>query len=325
MKLLRTFLLVGAFLHADAQEETTAIMPDDVEDFTGEFTGEYTDTTTSTTTTTTIITTTTVAITTPTTTKATTTSTTTEAPVTASVTTTTPAPVTTTTLAPVSTTSVAPVTESSIAVSTTTVVIVDPNDAVETTEAQPVVRPVIIDGELETAFNWDDELADKNSEAYKEKRDILENDLKVILEEDENIESAELTECTFTEAGAEVVTTTEANVETEPQLPDEVIAADPETRRRRQVSEAVNKAQADFKVKVTAKSREVAEVAATKTITKANPDTFPSLSENSAKTYSQVVTYADPIAVTIPASATASSEKLRIAVSIMGVLAVLIL
>ena len=156
--------------------------------------------------------------------------------------------------------------------------------------------------------------------------------MQEILGADDDIETVELTECTFTEAGADVEADaetgpTEENDVSEPAAPaaGEVIAADPAERRRRQADDLANRAHADFKVKVTAKNREVAKAAAAKTITDADPEAFPSLSVNSASTYKQVVTYADPTAVTVPATATASSEKLRIAISIMGVLAILIL
>ena len=316
-------------------------MPDDIEDVTypEEYTtGEYTDTTTTTSTTTTsttttsTTTTTTVVVTTTkpvTTTKAATTTkpvttTSTVAPATTSsaapVTTTSKAPVTTSSGASVSTSSLAPVTESSVTASTTPDVD-DPNNPVDPVDpadpVEPPLRPIVIDGEFETAFDWDEELADKDSEAYKEKFNTLESDLKNILGADEDIETVELTECTFTEAGVEAVVEPEA-----PAVED--IAADP-ARRRRQAEEVLNKAHADFKVKVTSKSADVAEAAARETITAADPDTFPSLSENSASTYVlQEVTYVDPIPVTI-SPATASSQKLRIAISIMGVLAVLIL
>ena len=330
-------------------------MPDVIEDVTDvtyapedEVTGEYTDTTTTTTTTTTKSTTTVITTTSPPTTQSVTTTkpaTTTTKPVTTTtkLVTTTTKPVTTTTQAPVTTTSklatttsAAPVTTSSAApvtVPVTTAVVTDPTEPV-TEPTVPALRPVIIDGEFETAFDWDEELADKESAAYKEKRDTLETDLKTILGDDEAIETVELTECTFTEAGVEA--TAEAETAAEPVAPavsdivNEPVAPavsdivnDP-ARRRRQIAEVVNKAHADFKVKVTAKSTEVAQAAATKTITEANPETFPSLSVNSAKTYSQVVTYVDPSVTLSPVTA-ASSQKLRIAISIMGVLAVLIL
>ena len=332
-------------------------MPDDIEDVTypEEYTtGEYTDTTTTTSTTTTsttttsTTTTTTVVVTTTkpvTTTKAATTTkpvttTSTVAPATTSsaapVTTTSKAPVTTSSGASVSTSSLAPVTESSVTASTTPDVD-DPNNPVDPVDpadpVEPPLRPIVIDGEFETAFDWDEELADKDSEAYKEKFNTLESDLKNILGADEDIETVELTECTFTEAGVEAVVEPEApavediaaETVVEPETPAvEDIAADP-ARRRRQAEEVLNKAHADFKVKVTSKSADVAEAAARETITAADPDTFPSLSENSASTYVlQEVTYVDPIPVTI-SPATASSQKLRIAISIMGVLAVLIL
>ena len=318
-------------------------MPDVIEDVTDvtyapedEVTGEYTDTTTTTTTTTTKTTTTVITTTSPPTTQSVTTTkpaTTTTKPVTTTtkLVTTTTKPVTTTTQAPVTTTSklatttsAAPVTTSSAApvtVPVTTAVVTDPTEPV-TEPTVPALRPVIIDGEFETAFDWDEELADKESAAYKEKRDTLETDLKTILGDDEAIETVELTECTFTEAGVEVTAETENAAEpVAPAVSD--IVNDP-ARRRRQIAEVVNKAHADFKVKVTAKSTEVAQAAATKTITEANPETFPSLSVNSAKTYSQVVTYVDPSVTLSPVTA-ASSQKLRIAISIMGVLAVLIL
>ena len=307
-------------------------MPDDIEDVTypEEYTtGEYTDTTTttsttttSTTTTTTFVVTTTKPVTTtePATTTKPVTTTSTVAPATTSsaapVTTTSKAPVTTSSAASVSTSSLAPVTESSVTASTTPDVD-DPNNPVDPVDpadpVEPPLRPIVIDGEFETAFDWNEELADKDSEAYKEKFNTLESDLKNILGADEDIETVELTECTFTEAGVEAAETV-----VEPEAPAlEDIAADP-ARRRRQAEEVLNKAHADFKVKVTSKSADVAEAAARETITAADPDTFPSLSENSASTYVlQEVTYVSP--------ATASSEKLRIAISIMGVLAVLIL
>ena len=319
-------------------------MPSDVEDTTedttgypDESTGEYTeepDTTTLSTTTllstSTSPTSTTVTTTTPITTTTPAATTTTPAATTTKVVVTTTTVATSTSEAPVSTSSTAAstaeATTTTVATSSaasTSATVVDPVDPVEPTE--PPLRPIVIDGEFETAFEWEPELADKESEQYKAKRDTLENDLQDILGADDDIESVELTECTFTEADADVEAV--GNDVEEPTVPavEDIIAADPAQRRKRQADDLANRAHADFKVKVTAKNREVAQAAATKTITEADPETFPSLSVNSAKTYSQVVTYADPIAVTVPATATASSEKLRIAISIMGVLAVLIL
>ena len=62
---------------------------------------------------------------------------------------------------------------------------------------------VELDGQLETAFPWDENLADKNSAEYTEKKNILEADLKNILEADDDIETVEMGDCTFTEAGSD--------------------------------------------------------------------------------------------------------------------------
>jgi len=161
--------------------------------------------------------------------------------------------------------------------------VTDPVDSVET--SKPPLQPIIIDGQFETNFDWDKELSDKGSDSYKEKRNTLENDLKIIFEDDEDIETAELTECTFTEV--------------ETQIEAETIA-----RKRRQASTVSSKAQAEFTVKVTAQSIDVAKEAAIKTITNADPETFSSLSAYSANSYSQVVTDFDQTSVTVSAMTT---------------------
>ena len=52
-------------------------------------------------------------------------------------------------------------------------------------------------GEVETDVDWDEDLTDKSSEKYKDAEAQLEKDLKEIVEADDSIEAAELTECDF--------------------------------------------------------------------------------------------------------------------------------
>ena len=52
-------------------------------------------------------------------------------------------------------------------------------------------------GEVETDVDWDEDLTDKNSDKYKDAEAQLEKDLKKIVEADDSIEEAEMTECDF--------------------------------------------------------------------------------------------------------------------------------
>ena len=118
---------------------------------------------------------------------------------------------------------------------------------------------VKLDGEFETAFPWDESLADKTSEEYTEKKDLLENDLKNILEADDDIEKVELTDCEFTKAE--------------------------NSRRKRDTESAMT--QANYSLSVTGTSLNATQTAATNTIKSADPANFSSLSTNSAASYIQ--------------------------------------
>ena len=56
---------------------------------------------------------------------------------------------------------------------------------------------MIFQGEIETDVDWDEDLNDENSDAYKEAEAQLEDDLKSIIEDDPDIEAVEMTECDF--------------------------------------------------------------------------------------------------------------------------------
>ena len=124
-----------------------------------------------------------------------------------------------------------------------------------------VVDPVEVelDGQLETAFPWDENLADKNSAEYSEKKNILETDLKNILEADDDIETVEMGDCTFTEAGSD--------------------------RRRRNADNTT--AQASYTLSVMGSNLSAAKAAAKSTVTNADPNLFSSLNQNSANSYVQ--------------------------------------
>ena len=124
---------------------------------------------------------------------------------------------------------------------------------------------VELDGQLETAFPWDENLADKNSAEYSEKKNILEDDLKKILEADDDIETVEMGDCTFTEAGSD--------------------------RRRRNTDNTT--AQASYTLSVMGTNLSAAKAAAKSTVTNANPSLFTSLNENSANSYVQTARLAD--------------------------------
>ena len=124
---------------------------------------------------------------------------------------------------------------------------------------------VELDGQLETAFPWDENLADKNSAEYSEKKNILEADLKNILEADDDIETVEMGDCTFTEAGSD--------------------------RRRRNTDNTT--AQASYTLSVMGTNLSAAKAAAKSTVTNADPNLFSSLNQNSANSYVQTARLAD--------------------------------
>ena len=149
---------------------------------------------------------------------------------------------------------------------------------------------VELDGQLETAFPWNDNLADKNSDEYLEKKNILETDLKSILEADDDIEKVEMDDCTFTEAGGE--------------------------RRRRNADNTT--AQADYTLSVTGTNITATEAAASNAITNANHTLLNSFNENSANSYAQTVRPAEtnitvpevtPEAATTPKAEPATSTE----------------
>ena len=153
---------------------------------------------------------------------------------------------------------------------------------------------VKLDGEFETAFPWDENLADKTSEEYTEKKDLLENDLKNILEADDDIEAVELTDCEFTEVK--------------------------NSRRRRDNESAMT--QANYSLSVTGTSLNATQTAASNTIKSANPADFPSLSANSAASYIQQAREIDTNATvpnvtetTIPVTTQATTEATTVAKS----------
>ena len=149
---------------------------------------------------------------------------------------------------------------------------------------------VELDGQLETAFPWNDNLADKNSDEYLEKKNILEADLKSILEANDDIEKVEMDDCTFTEAGGE--------------------------RRRRNADNTT--AQADYTLSVTGTNITATEAAASNAITNANHTLLNSFNENSANSYAQTVRPAEtnitvpevtPEAATTPKAELATSTE----------------
>ena len=140
---------------------------------------------------------------------------------------------------------------------------------------------VELDGQLETAFTWDENLADKNSAEYSEKKNILQTDLKNILEADDDIESVEMTDLTFTEAGSD--------------------------RRRRNTDNTT--AQASYTLSVMGTNLSAAKAAAKSTVTNANPNLFSSLNQNSANSYVQTARLAktDP---TVPPVTEGKTEEI---------------
>ena len=138
---------------------------------------------------------------------------------------------------------------------------------------------VELDGQLETAFPWNENLADKNSAEYSEKKNILEADLKSILEADDDIETVEMGDCTFTEAGGE--------------------------RRRRNADNTT--AQASYTLSVMGSNLTAAKAAAKSTVTNANPNLFSSLNQNSANSYVQTARLAQTD-TTVPAVTEGTTE-----------------
>ena len=139
--------------------------------------------------------------------------------------------------------------------------------AVDDNEITDVADTVEInlDGELETAFPWNDYLANKTSAEYLEKKNSLESDLKTILEADDDIKQIEMTDCNFTEVGS--------------------------ARRRRSTDS--KKAKANYNLRVLGTSLNATKTAAKKTITSANHTEFPSLSANSATSYTQTASLSE--------------------------------
>ena len=128
----------------------------------------------------------------------------------------------------------------------------DNNEVAETVE-------VNLDGELETDFSWNDDLADKTSNEYLEKKNSLETDLKTLLEADDDIKNVEMADCDFTELE--------------------------NSRRKRNINS--KKTKANYSLRVLGTSLNAITVAATNAITSANYTSFSSLSANSAASYSQ--------------------------------------
>ena len=139
---------------------------------------------------------------------------------------------------------------------------------------------VELDGQLETAFPWDENLADKNSAEYSEKKNTLEADLKNILEVDDDIETVEMGDCTFTEAGSD--------------------------RRRRNSDNTT--AQASYTLSVMGTNLSAAKAAAKSTVTNADPNLFSSLSQNSANSYVQTARLAETN-VTVPPVTNGTTEE----------------
>ena len=139
---------------------------------------------------------------------------------------------------------------------------------------------VELDGQLETAFPWDENLADKNSVEYSEKKNVLEADLKSILEADDDIETVEMGDCTFTEAGSD--------------------------RRRRNSDNTT--AQASYTLSVMGTNLSAAKAAAKSTVTNADPNLFSSLSQNSANSYVQTARLAETN-VTVPPVTNGTTEE----------------
>lgn len=127
----------------------------------------------------------------------------------------------------------------------------------------PVIDPIEaeLDGEMETAFAWDDNLGDKTSDVYSEKKNILKADLKTILEADDDIDTVTMNDCTFTEAGGE--------------------------RRKRNTDNTT--AKASYTLAVMGRDLNATKAAAKTSISKADHTSFSSLNENSASSYVQTV------------------------------------
>merc|ERR1711915_819827 len=119
-----------------------------------------------------------------------------------------------------------------------------------------------LDGEIETDVDWDENLNDKNSDEYKEAESQLEEDLKEIMEADEDIDEVTMTDCDFEPSETQ------------------------EGRKRRQASS--QKAHATFSLLIKGRSAEAAQAAAEDTIENADPTSFPSLNSASAASFKAI-------------------------------------